>query len=53
MLASAQEAKYLGIKRGEPCLVMTRSTVSGPHVASLARLVYPGMRYSFSGNFQL
>ena len=53
VLASAQEAKYLGIKRGEPCLVMTRSTVSGPHVASLARLVYPGMRYSFSGNFQL
>lgn len=52
-LASAQEAKCLGIKRGEPCLVMTRSTVSGPHVASLARLVYPGMRYSFNGNFQL
>ena len=52
-LASAQEARQLGIKRGEPCLVMTRSTVSGPHVASLARLLYPGNRYSFSGNFQL
>ncbi|MCM2252442.1 MAG: histidine utilization repressor [Ramlibacter sp.] len=52
-LASAQEAKCLGIKRGEPCLVMTRSTVSGPHVASHARLVYPAMRYSFSGKFQL
>ena len=52
-LASAQEAKYLGIKRGEPCLVMTRCTVSAAHVASLARLVYPGMRYSFSGKFQL
>jgi GntR family transcriptional regulator, histidine utilization repressor len=52
-LASADEARSLGIKRGEPCLVMTRSTVSGPHVASLARLVYPGLRYSFSGKFQL
>ena len=52
-LASPQEAKCLGLKRGEPCLVMTRSTVSGPHVASLVRLVYPGMRYSFSGKFQL
>ena len=53
VLASAQEAKCLALKRGEPCLVMTRRTVSGPHVASLARLVYPGLRYSFNGNFQL
>lgn len=52
-LAGADEAKRLGIKRGEPCLVMTRSTVSGPHVASLARLTYPARRYSFSGKFQL
>lgn len=52
-LPSAQEAKCLGIKRAEPCLVMTRRTVSGAHVASLARLVYPGLRYSFSGKFQL
>ena len=52
-LASVNEAKCLGLKRGEPCLVMTRSTVSGPHVTSLVRLVYPGLRYSFSGQFQL
>lgn len=52
-LASEAEARCLGLKGGEPCLVMTRSTVSGPHVASLVRLVYPGMRYSFSGKFQL
>lgn len=52
-LASAEEAGHLGIQRGQPCLVMVRSTVSGPHVASLARLVYPGMRYSFNGKFQL
>jgi GntR family histidine utilization transcriptional repressor len=52
-LASADEARHLGLKRGDPCLVMTRSTISGPHVASLVRLVYPGTRYSFSGKFQL
>jgi GntR family histidine utilization transcriptional repressor len=51
--AHPAEAKWMGIKRGEPCLVMTRSTISGPHVASLARLVYPGSRYSFGGKFQL
>ena len=52
-LAHPEEAKCLGIKRSEPCLVMTRCTVSGPHVASVVRLVYPGLRYSFTGNFQL
>ena len=52
-LPSAQEAEGLAITPGAPCLVMTRCTISGPHVASLARLVYPGLRYSFSGKFQL
>lgn len=52
-LAGAAEAKALAIKRGDPVLVMTRGTVSGPHVASFARLVYPGARYSFNGTFQL
>lgn len=51
--AGVREAKVLGLQRGEPCLVMSRSTVSGPHVASLARLVYPATRYSFSGKFHL
>lgn len=53
MAGSALAPLALGLKRGEPCLVMTRSTVSGAHVASLARLVYPGTRYSFGGKFQL
>ena len=52
-LPTAQEAGCLGLGAGEPCLVMTRCTVSGAHVASLARLVYPGLRYSFHGKFQL
>ena len=51
-LPTAQEAKQLGIKRGEPCLAMLRRTVSGCNVASVARMVYPGSRYSFAGQFQ-
>jgi GntR family histidine utilization transcriptional repressor len=51
-LPTAQEARQLGIKRTEPCLAMMRRTVSGGHVASVARLVYPGSRYSFAGQFQ-
>ena len=52
-LPSPQEASALGVDSSEPCLVMTRCTVSGANVASLARLVYPGMRYSFNGKFEL
>lgn len=52
-LPSAQEAKALDISATAPCLVMKRRTISGKRVASIARLVYPGVRYSFSGNFQL
>jgi GntR family histidine utilization transcriptional repressor len=51
-LPTSEEAKQLGIKRGEPCLVMMRRTVSGGNVASVARLIYPGTRYSFAGQFQ-
>ena len=51
-LPTAGEAKELGIKRTEPCLVMMRRTVSGGNVASVARLIYPGTRYSFAGQFQ-
>lgn len=51
-LPSPQEAKHLGIKSGEACLAMMRRTVSGANIASVARLVYPGSRYSFAGEFQ-
>ena len=46
------EARHLEIGRSEPCLAMLRRTVSGANVASIARQVYPGSRYSFSGSFQ-
>ena len=52
-LPTKPEAKALGIKASEPCLVITRCTISGAHVASQGRLVYPGMRYNLQGNFQL
>ena len=50
-LPSAEEARALDIRSGDPCLVMVRRTVSGANVASVARQVYPGSRYSFSGQF--
>lgn len=52
-LPSAKEASQLDIKRSSPCLCMKRRTVSGAHVASDARVLYPGHRYSFAGQFQV
>jgi GntR family transcriptional regulator, histidine utilization repressor len=51
-LPTQGQAKYLDVTSREPCLAMVRRTVSGPDVASVVRLVYPGSRYSFAGNFQ-
>jgi GntR family histidine utilization transcriptional repressor len=51
-LPTEKEARELDIGVDEPCLAMMRRTVSGAHVASVARLVYPGSRYSFAGQFQ-
>ena len=51
-LPGREIAKLLHIKTSEACLAITRCTVSGANVASVARLVYPGTRYSFAGQFQ-
>ena len=51
-MPSAEEARQLEIRRSEPCLATVRRTISGANVASIARQVYPGSRYSFSGQFQ-
>ncbi len=51
-MPTPDEARALDIGTGEPCLVMLRRTVSGANVASVARQLYPGTRYSFSGQFQ-
>jgi GntR family transcriptional regulator, histidine utilization repressor len=49
---TALQAQHLAIAPSEACLAMMRRTVSGAHIASVARLVYPGSRYSFAGKFQ-
>lgn len=51
-LPTPVEARALDIGPGDPCLAMMRRTVSGANVASVARQLYPGSRYSFSGQFQ-
>ncbi|MBC7601798.1 MAG: histidine utilization repressor [Ramlibacter sp.] len=51
-LPTVDEARQLDVKTTDPCLVMMRRTVSGANVASVARLMYPGSRYSFAGEFQ-
>ena len=51
-LPTTEQAKHLVIAATEACLAMVRRTVSGAHVASVVRLVYPGSRYSFAGKFQ-
>lgn len=49
---TADEARWLGIARGEPCLVVTRRTVSRRVPATLVRLVHPGSRYQLEGRFK-
>jgi GntR family histidine utilization transcriptional repressor len=46
-----QEARLLGVGRGEPCLVVVRRTVSRSVPITLARLVHPGSRYQLEGRF--
>lgn len=49
---TAQEARLLGIGRDEPCLVVTRRTVSRGTPVTIARLVHPGTRYLVEGAFK-
>jgi GntR family transcriptional regulator, histidine utilization repressor len=46
-----QEARLLGIRGHEPCLVVVRRTVSKGVPITLARLVHPGSRYQIDGAF--
>ncbi len=50
-LPTALEAKLLGIRPADPCLIMVRRTFSRDAVITLARLVHPGSRYQLSGEF--
>jgi GntR family histidine utilization transcriptional repressor len=44
--------KLLDMKRDEPCLLMIRRTWARGHIASVAKLYYPGSRYEISGRFR-
>ena len=48
---TVQEAKLLGLKAHDPCLVIVRRTVSRGIPITLARLVHPGARYQLEGQF--
>ena len=50
--ASAEEARLLGIRRTEPCLIIVRRTVNREVPITLARLVHPGSRYRVDGRFK-
>lgn len=49
---TAEEAKLLGIRRDEACLVIVRRTESRGVGITLARLVHPGTRYLLEGHFK-
>ena len=50
-LPTEQEARLLGVGRGEPCLVVVRRTMSRGVPITLARLVHPGSRHQLEGRF--
>ncbi|MEF7612711.1 histidine utilization repressor [Aquincola sp. MAHUQ-54] len=49
---TAEEARLLGIRRDEACLVIVRRTESRGVGITLARLVHPGSRYLIEGHFK-
>jgi GntR family transcriptional regulator, histidine utilization repressor len=50
-LPSAKEAKWLGIAKTEPCLVISRRTMNRSHTITVARLVHPASLYRLEGAF--
>lgn len=51
-MPNALEARLLGMPRGEPCLVVKRSTLSLGRFVTAVRLVHPGSRWMLQGSFQ-
>lgn len=48
----AAEARLLAIGVRDPCLIVTRATFTRSAAITLARLVHPGTRYQFQGEFE-
>jgi len=53
VLPAAWERRQLKCDSHEPCIQMQRTTWSGSHRVSWARLIYPGSRYRLTGRFHL
>ncbi|MBS0313361.1 MAG: histidine utilization repressor [Proteobacteria bacterium] len=51
-LPAAREAKLLGLKTTDPCLIVDRRTSNRDGVITQARLVHPAGRYQIEGAFQ-
>jgi GntR family transcriptional regulator, histidine utilization repressor len=51
VLPSGRDCKLLGLRAGEPCLLVRRRTWSGPVLCTRARLLHPGTRYRISSYF--
>jgi GntR family transcriptional regulator, histidine utilization repressor len=49
--ATPLEARLLGLKAGEPCLIVVRRTMSRGSTVTLVRLAHPGSRYRIEGQF--
>lgn len=52
VLPDTQAQHLLHIGPHEPCLLLRRTTWSGEHVVSIARLIHPGSRYRFGSRFK-
>lgn len=51
-LPTAREAKLLGLKAADPCLIVSRRTVNHVMPITQARLVHPAGRYQIDGVFK-
>ena len=51
VMPTAEEAAWLAISPGEPCLQLHRKTWSNDKVVTGVRLLYPGSRYRLEGRF--
>ena len=47
------EAELLGIRAGQPCLVLTRRTWSSEIVVTFVRCIHPGSRYRLGSRFRV
>jgi GntR family histidine utilization transcriptional repressor len=51
-LATSREAKLLGLKASDPCLIVQRRTINKVMPITQARLVHPAGRYQIDGVFK-